>query len=113
MAVVSESRVREWVQVREADGTVRTYFTIKSDGVVVSSYETDGVWWANGEVFSETFANTRKNPDVYAYEFLDENTLRFEKVRDGDFGLEFAPYIFTERKTDRKVAPSSPLDDAL
>jgi len=96
--------VREWIQIRKRDGTVISHFTVKKGEEIVDSYTTSGWWWATDGKFSETFSESKKEPDIYRYEFTSPDSLRFTLLSNEGQDSGFEPYTFTETRANKAGA---------
>lgn len=80
-----EELLRTWIQDRSEDGTYSiTFFYHTEEGVYQSTQS--GKWWIEGDRFYEIAPDGMKEPDVYQFEILSENEIRFKStVRDYEF----------------------------
>ena len=76
---------RTWTQKRSADGTYRIAFVhYTAQGVVKTKRQ--GKWWLEGDRFYEISPDVMKNPDVYEFQILSEDEIRFKSVaKDYEF----------------------------
>jgi hypothetical protein len=73
--------VKYWIQNRFEDGTfVSIATTIEDD--VVKNYSEKGKWWVeDGKLYEQYFSS--KTTNVYVYELVDENHVKFEGIKKG------------------------------
>jgi hypothetical protein len=94
----SEGRTeRTWIQKRLADGTysiVFVHYTAK--GVVKTKRQ--GKWWLEGDRFYEVSVEVMKKPDVYQFEILSEDEIRFKSVEKD--------YEFIDKRVDAFGEPA-------
>ena len=76
---------RTWIQKRSADGTYNiafVHYTAKG----VRKTKGQGKWWLEGDRFYETAPDVMKKPDVYQFEIVSEDEIRFKSVgKDYEF----------------------------
>ncbi len=71
--------LRTWTQNRAEDGTYTiTFFHHTEKGVYRSAQK--GKWWIDGDRFYEIAPDVMEEPDVYEFEILNENEIRFKSV---------------------------------
>jgi hypothetical protein len=76
---------RTWIQKRSADGTYTIAFCHYSEKGV-SKTKQHGKWWLEGDRFYEIAPDVMKKPDVYQFEILSEDEIRFKSVaKDYEF----------------------------
>jgi hypothetical protein len=76
---------RTWIQTRSADGTFSIVFVHHTEKGI---YKTRGrgKWWLEGDRFYEISPDVMKKPDVYQFEILSEDEIRFKSVeKDYEF----------------------------
>jgi hypothetical protein len=82
----SEKNVlRTWVQTRSEDGRYTIiFFQHTEEGIHRSKQK--GKWWIDGDRFYEIAPEVMKKPDVYQFEILSEDEIRFKStVKDYEF----------------------------
>ena len=75
--------LRTWIQRRLEDGTYAITFVHYSDEGIHKSRQT-GKWWMVGDRFYEIASSATEDPDVYEYEIVNENEIRFKSIT-GDY----------------------------
>ena len=77
--------VRTWIQRRSEDGTYSiVFFHHKEEGVLRSRQL--GRWWIDGDRFYEIAPDVMKKPDIYEFEILSEDAIRFKSIeKDYEF----------------------------
>jgi len=71
--------VRSWIQNRSEDGTYAIVFRHHTEKGVFESRQ-KGKWWIEGNRFYEIAPDVMNEPDVYEFEILNENEIRFKSV---------------------------------
>jgi hypothetical protein len=71
--------LRSWIQRRSEDGTYTITFVHYSKEGIHKSGQT-GKWWIDGDRFYEIAPGAMEQPDVYQFEILNENEIRFKSV---------------------------------
>jgi hypothetical protein len=96
--VNSEGRTeRTWIQKRSADGTYRiafVHYTAKG----VRKTKRQGKWWLEGDRFHEISPDVMKKPDVYEFEILSEDEIRFKSV--------VKDYEFSDKRVETSREPA-------
>ena len=81
--------LRAWTQNRSEDGTYTiTFYHYKQDGIYSSKQM--GKWWIDSDRFYEIARAVKQEPDVYRFDILDENEIRFKSI--------VTDYEFVDRK---------------
>jgi len=76
---------RTWIQKRSADGTYTIAFVHFTEKGVRKTMG-QGKWWLEGDRFYETAPDGMKKPDVYQFEIVSEDEIRFRSVgKDYEF----------------------------
>ena len=77
--------LRTWIQNRSEDGTYTiVFFHHNEKGIYKSTQE--GKWWLKGNRFYEIAPDLMEEPDVYQFEILSDNEIRFRSiVKDYEF----------------------------
>jgi hypothetical protein len=76
---------RTWIQKRSADGTYTIVFCHYSEKGFRKTNQ-QGKWWLEGDRFYEIAPDVMKRPDVYQFEILSEEEIRFKSVaKDYEF----------------------------
>jgi hypothetical protein len=89
--------VRSWLQNRTDDGTYTIVFIVYTDQGTFQSKQ-NGKWWIEGDKFYEIDSNTMDKPDVYRFEILNENEIRFKSLTK--------EYEFIDRRTHKSQPPT-------
>ena len=77
--------LRTWIQNRSADGTYTIIFVHHTERGMFKSKQI-GRWWIEGHKFYEVASDATKEPDVYQFEIVSENEIRFKSiVQDYEF----------------------------
>ena len=77
--------LRKWIQNRLEDGTYTILFFHYTDRGIHKSTQ-KGKWWIDGDRFYEIAPDVMDEPDVYHFEILGENEIRFKSVtKDYEF----------------------------
>jgi len=77
--------LRTWIQRRSEDGTYAITFVHYTEKGMRRSGQT-GKWWIDGDRFFEIARSVMEQPDVYQFEIVNENQIRFKSiVRDYEF----------------------------
>lgn len=77
--------LRTWIQRRSEDGTYAITFVHYTEKGMRRSGQT-GKWWIDGDRFFEIAPSVMEEPDVYQFEIVNENQIRFKSiVRDYEF----------------------------
>jgi len=77
--------LRTWIQNRSEDGTYTIVFYHHTEKGIYESTQ-KGKWWIEGNRFYEIAAGVMKEPDVYQFEIVSENEIRFRSiVKDYEF----------------------------
>ncbi len=80
-----ENLLRTWVQNRSKDGTYTIIFFEHTEKGIYESRQ-EGKWWIDGDRFYEIATDEMKKPDVYKFEILSEDEIRFNSVvKDYEF----------------------------
>jgi hypothetical protein len=83
--------LRTWIQNRSEDGTYAiVFFRHTEKGIFKSTQE--GKWWLKGDRFHEIAPDLMEKPDVYQFEILNENEIRFRSI--------IKDYEFIDRRTE-------------
>ena len=71
--------LRTWIQNRSEDGTYSIiFFHHTEEGIYKSTQK--GKWWIEGNRFYEIASDEMKEPDIYQFEILSENEIRFSSI---------------------------------
>lgn len=101
-----ENIEKSWVMERKKDGTFTLHFTTKENDVTDTFVETGKCWTENGKFYE--YHEDSQNTDIYTYEVLNKNQIKFKMVSSA---LEFnstEPYEFIDtRDPEAKVALDS------
>ena len=81
--------VRSWIQNRSDDGSYTIVFRHQTEKGVFETRQ-EGKWWIEGNRFYEIASDGMKEPDVYEFEILNENEIRFKSL--------IKAYEFVDRK---------------
>ena len=74
-----EKLLRTWIQNRSEDGTYSIiFFHHTEEGIYKSTQK--GKWWIEGNRFYEIAPDAMKEPDIYHFEILSENEIRFRSI---------------------------------
>ena len=77
--------LRTWIQNRSEDGTYAIIFFHHTEKGIHKSTQ-EGKWWVEGQRFYEIAPDLMEEPDVYQFEILSENEIRFRSVvKDYEF----------------------------
>ena len=77
--------LRTWIQNRSENGTYTIIFFHHSEKGIYKSRQ-QGKWWIDGDRFYEIAPDVMDEPDVYQFEILSENEIRFKSiVKDYEF----------------------------
>jgi len=77
--------LRTWIQRRFEDGTYATSFVHCTEKGIRRSGQR-GKWWIDGNRFYEIAPSVMEEPDVYEFEILNNNEIRFKStVTDYEF----------------------------
>ncbi|MDY6990417.1 MAG: hypothetical protein SWQ30_20440 [Thermodesulfobacteriota bacterium] len=71
--------MRTWIQRRAEDGTYAITFAHYSEKGIRKSGQR-GKWWIEGDRFYEIDPDAMEDPDVYQFEILNENEIRFKSI---------------------------------
>jgi hypothetical protein len=71
--------VRSWIQNRSEDGTYSIVFIHHTEEGSFKSRQ-KGKWWVEGNRFYEMASDVMSEPDVYEFEILNEDEIRFKSV---------------------------------
>lgn len=101
-----ENIEKSWVMERKKDGTFTLHFTTKENDVTDTFVETGKCWTENGKFYE--YHEESQNTDIYTYEVLNKNQIKFKMISSA---LEFnstEPYEFIDtRDPEAKVALDS------
>ncbi|WP_348798300.1 hypothetical protein [Flavobacterium adhaerens] len=101
-----ENVEKSWVMERKKDGSFTLQFTTKENDVTDTFVETGKCWTEKGK-FYEYHENSQKT-DIYTYEVLNENQIKFKMINSA---IEFnsdGPYEFIDtRDSEAKIALST------
>ena len=86
---------KNWIMHRFEDGKFILLFTLVEDGEV-SNFTESGRCWTEGNTFYE-FHNNSGKTDVYSYQVLDDNHVKF-KMKSSGIGQENEEYEFIDTK---------------
>ncbi|MDI1317531.1 hypothetical protein [Flavobacterium sp.] len=86
---------KNWIMHRFENGNFILLFTIIEDGEV-SNFTESGKCWTVGNMFYE-YHNNSKQTDVYTYQVLDENHVKF-KMKSSGIGQDNEEYEFIDTK---------------
>ncbi len=86
---------KNWIMHRFENGNFILLFTIIEDGEV-SNFTESGKCWTVGTMFYE-YHNNSKKTDVYTYQVLDENHVKF-KMKSSGIGQDNEEYEFIDTK---------------
>ena len=86
------------MQKRLANGEYSIASKVYRTGDLIATVEETGRWWVDGELFYERCSDRMKQPDVYSFEFLSEDEIRFTAVSADRSGDVFAGYIFVDKR---------------
>ena len=89
--------VRTWIQSRSADGTYAIVFVHHTETGVHKTRQ-KGKWWIEGDRFHEIASDVMKKPDVYGFEIVSENEIRFKSIA--------TDYEFTDKRVESLQEPS-------
>jgi hypothetical protein len=89
--------VRTWIQSRSADGTYAIVF-VHHTKTGVHKTRQKGKWWIEGDRFYEIAPEVMKKPDVFRFEIVSENEIRFKSV--------VTDYEFTDKRVKSFREPS-------
>jgi hypothetical protein len=82
--------LRTWIQNRSEDGTYSiVFFDHTEEGLYKSTQK--GKWWIEGNKFYEIAPDVMKEPDVYQFEVVNENEIRFRSI--------VSDYEFIDKRT--------------
>ena len=71
--------LRTWIQNRLEDGSYTIdFFYHTEEGLYKSTQK--GKWWIEGNRFYEIAPDAMKEPDIYHFEILSENEIRFRSI---------------------------------
>jgi len=84
------NQVRSWVQTRSADGTYVIRFVHHTEQGVLQTMG-KGKWWLEGDRFYEISPKIMEEPDVYEFEIISKDEIRFKSVTTS--------YSFTDERT--------------
>lgn len=88
--------LRTWIQNRSENGTYAiVFFHHTEKGISKSTQE--GKWWVEGNRFYEIAPDFMEEPDVYQFEILSENEIRFRSI--------VKDYAFIDRRTESCLDP--------
>ena len=95
--LMKDGTQKSWQQIRNNDGSYSLYFNyIQTNGETFQATET-GKWWIENGLFHEISPSRSKQPDIYQYEFYNNNTcLKFDQISRDPSGDEYDGYSFTE-----------------
>ena len=86
--------LRTWIQNRSENGTYTiVFFHHTQKGIYKSTQE--GKWWLKGNRFHEIAPDLMKEPDVYQFEILSEDEIRFRSI--------VKDYEFTDKRTESSL----------
>lgn len=81
-----ENSLRTWIQNRSEDGTYTIIFYHHTTEKEIDRSIQKGKWWIDGDRFYEIVPDVMEEPDVYEFEILNENEIRFKStVKDYEF----------------------------
>lgn len=89
--------VRTWTQNRSADGTYTIVFVHHTETGLCKTKQ-KGKWWIEGDRFYEIAPDVMKEPDVYQFEIVSENEIRFKSV--------VTDYAFIDKRVQAFREPS-------
>ena len=89
--------VRSWIQNRTDDGVYAIVFIVYTDQGTFKSQQ-KGKWWIDGDKFYEIDSSLMDKPDIYQFEILNENEIRFKSLTKN--------YEFIDRKTHKGQPPT-------
>ncbi len=89
--------VRTWTQNRSADGTYTIVFVHHTEREVHKTKQ-KGKWWIEGDRFYEIAPDVMKKPDVYQFEIVSENEIRFKSI--------VTDYAFIDKRVQAFREPS-------
>ncbi len=90
---------REWEMVRNEDGTFILYFKTYYPTYTYEHEET-GYWWTKNGIFYEY--HTGYHTDVYKYEILNENEVKFIAIKSKSYFEGKGTYIFVDKRKTEK-----------
>lgn len=81
-----DNSLRTWIQNRSEDGTYTIIFYHHTTEKEIDRSIQKGKWWIDGDRFYEIVPDEMEEPDVYEFEILNENEIRFKStVKDYEF----------------------------
>lgn len=89
-------KVRSWVQTRSTDGTYVIRFVHYTEQGILHTMG-KGKWWLEGGRFYEIAPETMEAPDVYDFEIISRDEIRFDSVTTS--------YSFTDQRTEAADIP--------
>ncbi len=97
-----ENLEKSWVMEREKNGSFTLHFTTKMNDETETFIEKGKCWTDNGKFYE--FHEDSQKTDVYTYEVLNENQIKFKMVSSAvDFNSTEAYEFIDTRQTDALV----------
>lgn len=94
-----EGIIKKWTQTRNEDGTYELRFNVFENGVPMDTSLEKGKWWLEGDLFYEIAPLRMSVPDIYKYEIINNDEIKFTRVsRDKSGDVKELSYTFIDKK---------------
>ncbi len=93
------SYLKKWNQVRNSDGTYVIIFKMYDENNNLFKTEIGkGYWWIKNGFFHEVDPSMTSTPDIYKFEIVSDNEIKFTAVHIGPTSVGEVGYTFTDFK---------------
>lgn len=97
-----KNRKDSWIQTRKVDGTFKLVYKSYEYSVLKSTQINEGTWWLEGDYFYEKQNGKHDKADKYAFEFIDNNKIKFTEITTDEKTSELIEgYSFIDTRVEK------------